>query len=287
MSSRAPLLRRGHQPRRTTTLKITQSKNGYSLRVQYEERAPYVADIYLARRLRQTGRDQAVSDRGRWAEAQLRYTFKDAVASRPRADASQRVQSQQRASRVSRRLVLELRDCAAALRASSRRHRRRLEPRSRGARQGADARGHRPAARRRRALDARSRRAALRRRAARGASSPTPSKRCSAPCCLTAARRRQKLSSISCSPSSSRACPMRRRSRIRRRGCRSGCKAGGLPLPSYVVTAVHGRDHEQTFIVECEVREKNAHTTGHGQSRRAAEQEAAAAMLVVLTGEQH
>jgi hypothetical protein len=27
--------------------KITQSKNGYSLRVQYEERASYVADIYL------------------------------------------------------------------------------------------------------------------------------------------------------------------------------------------------------------------------------------------------
>jgi hypothetical protein len=28
-------------------LKITQSKNGYSLRVQYEDRASYVADIYL------------------------------------------------------------------------------------------------------------------------------------------------------------------------------------------------------------------------------------------------
>ena len=28
-------------------LKITPSKNGYSLRVQYEERASYVADIYL------------------------------------------------------------------------------------------------------------------------------------------------------------------------------------------------------------------------------------------------
>jgi ribonuclease-3 len=61
----------------------------------------------------------------------------------------------------------------------------------------------------------------------------------------------------------------------------------GLPLPSYVVTAVHGRDHEQTFTVECEVREKNAQTTGHGQSRRRAEQEAAAAMLLVLTGEQY
>lgn len=28
-------------------VKITQSKNGYSMRVQYEERAPYVAGIYL------------------------------------------------------------------------------------------------------------------------------------------------------------------------------------------------------------------------------------------------
>jgi ribonuclease III len=60
----------------------------------------------------------------------------------------------------------------------------------------------------------------------------------------------------------------------------------GLPLPSYVVTAVHGRDHEQTFTVECQVRDSNAHTTGQGQSRRRAEQEAAAAMLLVLTGEQ-
>jgi ribonuclease-3 len=59
----------------------------------------------------------------------------------------------------------------------------------------------------------------------------------------------------------------------------------GLPLPSYVVTAIHGRDHEQTFTVDCKVQEKNAHTTGHGQSRRRAEQEAAAAMLLVLTGE--
>jgi ribonuclease-3 len=59
----------------------------------------------------------------------------------------------------------------------------------------------------------------------------------------------------------------------------------GLPLPVYVVTAVQGRDHEQTFVVECEVREKNVQTTGRGQSRRRAEQDAAAAMLLVLTGE--
>jgi ribonuclease-3 len=59
----------------------------------------------------------------------------------------------------------------------------------------------------------------------------------------------------------------------------------GLPLPSYVVTAVQGRDHEQTFVVECEVRDKHVQTTGRGQSRRRAEQEAAAAMLVALTGD--
>lgn len=31
----------------TDALKITQSKNGFTLSIQYEERAPYVADIYL------------------------------------------------------------------------------------------------------------------------------------------------------------------------------------------------------------------------------------------------
>lgn len=59
----------------------------------------------------------------------------------------------------------------------------------------------------------------------------------------------------------------------------------GLPLPSYAVVAVHGRDHEQTFVVECVVREKNVQTTGRGQSRRRAEQDAAAAMLSVLKGD--
>jgi len=31
----------------TDALKITQSKNGFTLSIKYEERAPYVADIYL------------------------------------------------------------------------------------------------------------------------------------------------------------------------------------------------------------------------------------------------
>lgn len=59
----------------------------------------------------------------------------------------------------------------------------------------------------------------------------------------------------------------------------------GFRLPSYTVQSVNGRDHEQTFVVSCEVEEKHASTTGHGPSRRRAEQEAAAAMLSVLTGE--
>jgi len=59
----------------------------------------------------------------------------------------------------------------------------------------------------------------------------------------------------------------------------------GLALPSYVVKSVQGRDHEQTFVVACEVAEKNVHTTGQGQSRRRAEQDAAQGMLAVLTGE--
>ena len=61
----------------------------------------------------------------------------------------------------------------------------------------------------------------------------------------------------------------------------------GLHLPAYAVESVHGRDHEQTFVVSCEVTEKHAYTTGQGPSRRRAEQEAAAAMLAVLTGERH
>ena len=59
----------------------------------------------------------------------------------------------------------------------------------------------------------------------------------------------------------------------------------GLRLPVYAIESVHGRDHEQTFVVSCEVTEKHAYTTGQGPSRRRAEQEAAAAMLAVLISE--
>jgi ribonuclease-3 len=63
-------------------------------------------------------------------------------------------------------------------------------------------------------------------------------------------------------------------------------QGNGLRLPTYSVRSVQGRDHEQTFVVSCEVEERNASTTGQGPSRRRAEQQAAAAMLSVLTGEQ-
>jgi len=62
-------------------------------------------------------------------------------------------------------------------------------------------------------------------------------------------------------------------------------QGNGFRLPAYSVQSVSGRDHEQTFIVTCTVEEKDAQTTGRGSSRRHAEQEAAAAMLSVLTGE--
>ena len=59
----------------------------------------------------------------------------------------------------------------------------------------------------------------------------------------------------------------------------------GLSLPRYAVALVEGGDHEQTFTVSCEVDGQEAKTTGFGRSRRYAEQDAAAAMLAVLTGE--
>jgi ribonuclease-3 len=61
----------------------------------------------------------------------------------------------------------------------------------------------------------------------------------------------------------------------------------GLRLPVYAVESVQGRDHEQTFVVSCTVTERDVSTRGQGQSRRRAEQEAAAAMLSELTGEWH
>jgi len=57
----------------------------------------------------------------------------------------------------------------------------------------------------------------------------------------------------------------------------------GLTLPVYRVDSVRGREHEQVFTVVCEVGERDARTIGQGRSRRLAEQEAAASMLMELT----
>lgn len=55
-----------------------------------------------------------------------------------------------------------------------------------------------------------------------------------------------------------------------------------LPLPLYRVVGTLGAAHKQTFDVECEVAGLGLVERGIGASRRAAEQAAAAAMLLVL-----
>ena len=55
-----------------------------------------------------------------------------------------------------------------------------------------------------------------------------------------------------------------------------------LPLPRYNVVAVRGEAHEQTFRVACEVDDLAVRSEGEGNSRRAAEQAAAALALEKL-----
>ena len=55
-----------------------------------------------------------------------------------------------------------------------------------------------------------------------------------------------------------------------------------MKLPMYRVVGTIGAAHQQSFDVECEVVELNLCERGIGGSRRAAEQAAASAMLVVL-----
>lgn len=55
-----------------------------------------------------------------------------------------------------------------------------------------------------------------------------------------------------------------------------------MQLPVYRVVATLGAAHKQTFDVECEVSELGLVERGIGASRRAGEQAAAAAMLIVL-----
>lgn len=59
-----------------------------------------------------------------------------------------------------------------------------------------------------------------------------------------------------------------------------------MQLPLYRVVGTMGAAHKQTFTVECEVVELGLQERGIGPSRRAGEQAAAAAMLMVLKARQ-
>jgi ribonuclease III len=59
-------------------------------------------------------------------------------------------------------------------------------------------------------------------------------------------------------------------------------QARRLGLPQYAVVATRGAAHEQTFEVECVVEHLGLRAQGRGGSRRAAEQQAAAAVLEQL-----
>jgi ribonuclease-3 len=57
-----------------------------------------------------------------------------------------------------------------------------------------------------------------------------------------------------------------------------------LALPRYAVLAVGGEAHRQVFRVECRVEELGLAAEGEGPSRRAAEQQAAEAVLARVAG---
>ncbi len=59
-------------------------------------------------------------------------------------------------------------------------------------------------------------------------------------------------------------------------------QARRLQVPVYRIVATRGQAHAQTFEVECAVPELNLVEQGMGRSRRAAEQEAARAMIELL-----
>ncbi len=60
-------------------------------------------------------------------------------------------------------------------------------------------------------------------------------------------------------------------------------QAKKIPLPLYRVLSIQGKEHQQTFHVQCQVKQKsNMMTEGAGNSRRAAEQDAAEKYLALL-----
>jgi ribonuclease-3 len=55
-----------------------------------------------------------------------------------------------------------------------------------------------------------------------------------------------------------------------------------LKLPAYNVMSITGAAHRQTFEVQCAIEQMQREARGFGGSRRAAEQEAALAMLKLI-----
>ena len=236
--------------------------------------------------VRQTGRDQAVSPRGRWAEAQLHYVFKDTSLLDLRADASQRVEDQQRAPRVPRRLVPELRHRTPAVRASPRGYEGDLS-RARaalvkeptlaaiGLALGVDAQL---------TLGSGELRSGG---AQRGAILADAVEALLGAVLLDGGRAGgRSCRRSSCSPSNSRPCRTQRRSRTRKRGCKSGCKAGAYRCQSYVVSCrAWAATTSKPLSSIAKFERRMFIRPVKDRAAADAEQEAAAAMLLVLTGE--
>ena len=56
----------------------------------------------------------------------------------------------------------------------------------------------------------------------------------------------------------------------------------GLGLPQYTIESVSGEPHQQAFVIQCLVEEKQISVSGQGSSRKGAEQDAAQHMLLKL-----
>lgn len=63
-------------------------------------------------------------------------------------------------------------------------------------------------------------------------------------------------------------------------------QANKKPLPEYQLIKIEGEEHEQVFYVSCKISGIKKVTTGHGHSRRKAEQHAASQFLAELLGSQ-
>jgi len=84
-----------------------------------------------------------------------------------------------------------------------------------------------------------------------------------------------------------RVAALRRSSKDAKTRLQEALQAGGWPLPQYDLLASHGEDHAKTFDVRCAITEPvplSAET--HGDSRRAAEQDAAEIVLAELLDKQ-